>query len=95
MSRSPSAVRACWLGSTAYREAWDLQAALVSAVREGVHQVDASRTLDHVRARLVLRRTTFQSLYVVTKAKHFTNPCFIRQFYSSNWLATLTRRRPL
>ena len=28
-------VRACWLGRTPYREAWDLQAELVSAVREG------------------------------------------------------------
>jgi lipoyl(octanoyl) transferase len=29
-------VRACWLGRTPYREAWDLQAELVSAVRDGV-----------------------------------------------------------
>jgi len=28
-------VRACWLGSTPYREAWDIQAELVSAVRDG------------------------------------------------------------
>lgn len=28
-------VRACWLGSTGYREAWDLQAEMVSAVRDG------------------------------------------------------------
>jgi lipoyl(octanoyl) transferase len=28
-------VRACWLGSTPYREAWDLQAELVAAVRDG------------------------------------------------------------
>jgi lipoyl(octanoyl) transferase len=28
-------VRACWLGRTPYREAWDLQAELVSALREG------------------------------------------------------------
>jgi lipoyl(octanoyl) transferase len=28
-------VRACWLGSTGYREAWDLQADIVSAVRYG------------------------------------------------------------
>jgi lipoyl(octanoyl) transferase len=34
MSKSPS-VRACWLGSTGYREAWDLQAELVAAVRDG------------------------------------------------------------
>lgn len=34
MNRSPR-VRACWLGSTPYRAAWDLQAELVSAVRDG------------------------------------------------------------
>jgi len=34
MSKSPP-VRACWLGSTPYRAAWDLQAELVGAVREG------------------------------------------------------------
>ncbi len=34
MNRSRS-VRACWLGSTPYRAAWDLQAELVSAVRDG------------------------------------------------------------
>src|SRR6266704_2302616 len=34
MSKSPR-VRACWLGSTPYRAAWDLQAELVGAVREG------------------------------------------------------------
>lgn len=34
-------VRACWLGRTPYREAWDLQAELVSALREG----DAPDTL--------------------------------------------------
>jgi lipoyl(octanoyl) transferase len=28
-------VRACWLGSTRYREGWDLQAEVVSAIREG------------------------------------------------------------
>jgi lipoyl(octanoyl) transferase len=28
-------VRACWLGSTPYRVAWDLQAEIVSAVRDG------------------------------------------------------------
>ena len=31
-------------------------------------------------------RETFQTLYVVTKRKHFANPCFIRQFYSRDWL---------
>jgi lipoyl(octanoyl) transferase len=34
MSKSQH-VRACWLGSTPYREAWDLQAEIVSAVRDG------------------------------------------------------------
>ena len=31
------------------------------------------------------RRETFQTLYVVTKPKHFANPCFLRQFYSKGW----------
>lgn len=35
MSRSQVRVRASWLGSVAYREAWDLQAALVRRLREG------------------------------------------------------------
>lgn len=34
MSKSQP-VRACWLGSTPYRDAWDLQAELVTAVRDG------------------------------------------------------------
>jgi len=34
MNRSRS-VRACWLGRTPYREAWDLQAELVTALRDG------------------------------------------------------------
>ena len=34
MNRSRS-VRACWLGRTPYREAWDLQAELVSGLRDG------------------------------------------------------------
>jgi lipoate-protein ligase B len=34
MSKS-QLVRACWLGSTPYRQAWDLQASLVAALREG------------------------------------------------------------
>jgi hypothetical protein len=33
-----------------------------------------------------VRRGTFQTLYVVTKRKHFANPCFISQFYSKGWL---------
>ena len=36
MSKSPRTVKACWLGSTPYREAWDLQARLVQALRDGV-----------------------------------------------------------
>src|SRR5665213_2096616 len=32
MNKSPH-VRACWLGSTRYREAWDLQAEIVSAIQ--------------------------------------------------------------
>jgi len=34
MNRSQP-VRACWLGKTPYREAWDIQAELVSALRDG------------------------------------------------------------
>ena len=34
MSKSQH-VRACWLGSTGYREAWDQQAEIVAAVRDG------------------------------------------------------------
>jgi lipoate-protein ligase B len=39
-------VRACWLGSTPYREAWDMQAELVSAVREG-HEPGTLLLLEH------------------------------------------------
>jgi lipoyl(octanoyl) transferase len=35
MNRSLPYVQACWLGRTPYREAWDLQADLVKALREG------------------------------------------------------------
>jgi lipoyl(octanoyl) transferase len=44
MNRSPR-VRACWLGSTPYREAWDLQAALVPTVRAG--ETDTLLLLEH------------------------------------------------
>ena len=39
-------VRACWLGSTGYRDAWDLQAELVAAVREG-REPDTLLLLEH------------------------------------------------
>lgn len=39
-------VRACWLGSTGYRAAWDLQAELVAAVRDGRDQ-DTLLLLEH------------------------------------------------
>jgi lipoyl(octanoyl) transferase len=45
MNRSRS-VRACWLGRTPYREAWDLQAELVSALRDG-HAHDTLLLLEH------------------------------------------------
>ena len=38
--------RACWLGRTPYREAWDLQAELVGALREG-HAPDTLLLLEH------------------------------------------------
>jgi lipoyl(octanoyl) transferase len=34
MSKSQP-VKACWLGRTPYRQAWDLQAELVAALRDG------------------------------------------------------------
>jgi lipoyl(octanoyl) transferase len=37
MSRSPSAVRAYWLGRIAYRDCWELQRSLVECVRSGAH----------------------------------------------------------
>src|SRR5260370_39505747 len=45
MNRSRS-VRACWLGRTPYREAWDLQADLVSALRAG-DTTDTLLRLEH------------------------------------------------
>jgi lipoyl(octanoyl) transferase len=45
MSKSPH-VRTCWLGSVPYREAWDLQAEVVTAVREG-RAPDTLLLLDH------------------------------------------------
>jgi len=45
MSKSQN-VRACWLGSTPYQEAWDLQAEIVSAVRDGT-EPDTLLLLDH------------------------------------------------
>ena len=35
MSRSRSHIRACWLGSVPYRDAWELQASLVRELRAG------------------------------------------------------------
>jgi lipoyl(octanoyl) transferase len=46
MSRSLPRVRACWLGSVPYREAWDLQASLVGELREGGGQ-DTLLLLEH------------------------------------------------
>ncbi len=42
----PPVVRAYWLGSTPYREAWDLQRAVVAAVRAG-RQPDTLLLLEH------------------------------------------------
>ena len=47
MNKSPR-VRACWLGRTPYREAWDLQAELVTALREG-NAPDTLLLLEHPR----------------------------------------------
>ncbi|MDQ6878276.1 MAG: lipoyl(octanoyl) transferase LipB [Candidatus Dormibacteraeota bacterium] len=46
MNRSQH-VRACWLGSTGYRDAWDLQAEIVSAIREG-RAPDTLLLLEHL-----------------------------------------------
>ncbi len=45
MSKSQN-VRACWLGSAPYQEAWDLQAEIVAAVREG-REPDTLLLLEH------------------------------------------------
>ena len=42
-------IRACWLGRTPYREAWDLQAELVPAVRDGTAP-DTLLLLEHPHA---------------------------------------------
>jgi lipoyl(octanoyl) transferase len=46
MSRSLPRVRACWLGSVGYRQAWDLQAELVRELRGGTGQ-DTLLLLEH------------------------------------------------
>ena len=46
MSRSLPRVRACWLGSVPYREAWELQAELVRELRSGGGQ-DTLLLLEH------------------------------------------------
>lgn len=46
MNRSQPHVRACWLGSVPYREAWDLQASLVRELREG-QGIDTLLLLEH------------------------------------------------
>ncbi len=46
MSKSLRNVRACWLGSAGYRAAWDLQAELVEALREG-REPDTLLLLEH------------------------------------------------
>lgn len=46
MNRSLPRVRASWLGSVPYREAWDLQAALVRDLREGTGE-DTLLLLEH------------------------------------------------
>src|SRR2546421_10033777 len=46
MSRSLPRVRASWLGSVSYRQAWDLQAGLVRELREGGDE-DSLLLLEH------------------------------------------------
>jgi lipoyl(octanoyl) transferase len=46
MSKSLPRIRACWLGRVPYRDAWDLQAALVHELREGAGE-DTLLLLEH------------------------------------------------
>ncbi|HET7338193.1 MAG TPA: lipoyl(octanoyl) transferase LipB [Candidatus Dormibacteraeota bacterium] len=46
MNKSRPHVRACWLGSVPYREAWDLQASLVRRLRDGTGE-DTLFLLEH------------------------------------------------
>ena len=46
MSKSLPRVRACWLGRVPYRDAWDLQAALVRELRDGAGE-DTLLLLEH------------------------------------------------
>ena len=48
-------VGACWLGRVPYREAWDLQRAVVAAVREGTHP-DTLLLLEHPAVFTIGRR---------------------------------------
>src|SRR5918911_905778 len=56
-SRSRPTIRAYWLGSVPYREAWDLQQALVSAIRDG-RWADTLLLLEHPHVFTLGRRGT-------------------------------------
>jgi lipoate-protein ligase B len=55
MSRYPRVVRAYWLAEVPYRQAWDLQRALVDAVRSGAHP-GALLLLEHPHVFTIGRR---------------------------------------
>jgi lipoate-protein ligase B len=52
---APRAVSACWLGRIGYRDAWDVQRAVVAAVREGVRP-DTLLLLEHPAVFTIGRR---------------------------------------
>jgi lipoate-protein ligase B len=55
VSTAETVVRAYWLGSLRYREAWDLQRAIVSAIRAGTHP-DTLLLLEHPHVFTIGRR---------------------------------------
>jgi lipoyl(octanoyl) transferase len=61
MSRSPLAVRSCWLGSVPYRGAWDLQRSLVEQVRAG-EAPDTLLLLEHPHVYTIGRKGTAEHL---------------------------------
>ena len=61
MSRSPAAVRSCWLGSVPYRDAWDRQRSLVEQVRAG-EAPDTLLLLEHPHVYTMGRKGTAEHL---------------------------------
>jgi len=61
MNRSQPRVRSCWLGSVAYRQAWDLQRSLVEQVRAG-EAPDTLLLLEHPHVYTMGRKGTAEHL---------------------------------